>query len=354
MSYDPDLDPIIDAINETLENHNDALSNLTVATAALLGRIEALEADTHSHDGDPVPKPPATDAAAIVRQRFGTYPGAGQYADAGFNRMAALLGRDINYADANMGIATWGDATSSTWGLFEASWAAFRARPDVTCCITIGLQVKEGTRDLWEVADGQHDNTYRTILERMATYGHGDAILRIGHEPGVGYPWSLKAFDGNTVQRDYYIDAFRHVTELARSISPDFLIDYQGNGPWNKIPAGMDWDAPTGDWGYPGDEWVDIIGVDVYDKPTADTVARLEYNVDLARRHGKPWSIPEWGLWSEANGGNGDNPAFIQTIYDFCLANADDLAYHCYFDGISESRLDQYPNSAALLKELYS
>jgi len=85
---------------------------------------------------------------------------------------------------------------------------------------------------------------------------------------------------------------------------------------------------------YPGDDVVDIIGMDSYDQPPARTFDEqvnepygLQKHVDFAAEHGKPISFPEWGLFR-----NGDNPRYMrrmlewierhrpvyQTITDYC------------------------------------
>lgn len=70
---------------------------------------------------------------------------------------------------------------------------------------------------------------------------------------------------------------------------------------------------------YPGDDTVDIIGMDSYDQPTGmsfDQQVRepygLQAHVDFAKAHGKPISYPEWGLFR-----NGDNPEYMRRMLDW-------------------------------------
>jgi hypothetical protein len=67
---------------------------------------------------------------------------------------------------------------------------------------------------------------------------------------------------------------------------------------------------------YPGDDTVDIIGMDSYDQPTGlsfDEQVKepygLQAQVDFAKAHGKPISYPEWGLFR-----NGDNSAYMRSM----------------------------------------
>ena len=126
---------------------------------------------------------------------------------------------------------------------------------------------------------------------------------------------------------------------------------------------------------YPGDAYVDIIGLDVYDKgiPVAWNSAtkswvdpdrrvelgrctNLRFQRDFAIAHGKQVSYPEWGL-SGVNatddlGVGGDNPTFIQGMYDWMnglpASGPGSLAYHSYFN---EDAVDGTTASTPLLPE---
>jgi hypothetical protein len=64
---------------------------------------------------------------------------------------------------------------------------------------------------------------------------------------------------------------------------------------------------------YPGARFVDVEGADIYDERLADTAPwqGLEALSALARAHGKPFSVPEWGLSAV------DDPAFVQHMCTF-------------------------------------
>jgi len=85
---------------------------------------------------------------------------------------------------------------------------------------------------------------------------------------------------------------------------------------------------------YPGDDFVDIVGMDSYDQPHGmsfdEEVSEpygLKFHVDFARAHHKPISYPEWGLYR-----NGDDVTYMlrmlawmdehkplyNTITDYC------------------------------------
>jgi hypothetical protein len=67
---------------------------------------------------------------------------------------------------------------------------------------------------------------------------------------------------------------------------------------------------------YPGDDMVDIVGMDSYDQPAGVSFDEqvtepygLQQQVDFAKAHGKPVSYPEWGLFR-----NGDNADYMRRM----------------------------------------
>ena len=110
---------------------------------------------------------------------------------------------------------------------------------------------------------------------------------------------------------------------------------------------------------YPGDDVVDYIGLDLYDVSWAggtypypvpcDDACRLDHQkkawasfqapalanfLKFSKLHGKPLSVPEWGLIDNKPGlpGGGDNPYYIGRMLDFILNPDNNVAYASYFD----------------------
>ena len=67
-------------------------------------------------------------------------------------------------------------------------------------------------------------------------------------------PWSS---NGNQA---LWAGAFRHVVDVFRSVSPAFRFDWNGTGKYFVAH-----DAPSS---YPGDAYVDVVGLDQYDMDT--------------------------------------------------------------------------------------
>ena len=125
------------------------------------------------------------------------------------------------------------------------------------------------------------------------------------------------------------------------------------------------------DRAYPGDAYVDYVGADVYDNSWIadyrDPVARwkdfvtqpygLQWQSDFATAHGKPMTFPEWGLSTRSDGhGGGDDPYFIQQMYDWISTH--DVAHADYFeydapDGRHSLMNGQFPNAAAKFQALF-
>jgi hypothetical protein len=90
---------------------------------------------------------------------------------------------------------------------------------------------------------------------------------------------------------------------------------------------------------------------------------------NFAQSHGKPLSIPEWGVNDAATMGGGDNTYYVQQMLTFIFDPANNVGYHSYFDvqaGDGHHQLSnvdsrdgntfqtEFPNAAALFKSHYA
>jgi hypothetical protein len=259
-----------------------AVSFLTVLAAGLsisnLGRFEVAFSQTASN--------PALTG-------LGVYPGFGADGVQKLGSIESFMGKKILFADLNLGHQTWSDFGGSSWGNYVDT-GSFNTRSDVTTALTVPLRVSTVggetnvsggaariRSDLFAVASGAHDDKYVTLGNRLVSNGHAHTIIRLGHEQDISYyPWSMR--NGN---EDAYIAAFRHVVGVLRGIpGNNFKFDYQGNGaPFyaNYTSSRTGITQPYGDAAYPGNDVVDIIGVDVYNRTSwANTKTNLDYTLD--------------------------------------------------------------------------
>jgi hypothetical protein len=231
-------------------------------------------------------------------------------------------------------------------------------------------------------ARGDYNAHFQRLAEHLVHFGLADSILRLGWEFNGGwYTWRASGeaadFAGYWRQIVGAMRAVKGAEELRFCFNPALG--------WLQFPAEQAW---------PGDESVDYVGLDVYDESwakdtyplpadasAADTAARRErawnevlYNGnhglafwrDFALRHGKPFSVPEWGVSKRADGHGGlDNPGFIEHMHAFLVDPANKVAFHSYFDvqagdghhqlspGKSGAEKSDFPLSAARFKALF-
>jgi hypothetical protein len=206
-------------------------------------------------------------------------------------------------------------------------------------------------------ARGAYDNHWRNFGQRLVSAGCPDAIVRLGWEfNGRFYPW---AAGGKEAQFAAY---WRRIVNVLRSVDGEqFLFD------WCPLAGNTNADVAAA---YPGDAYVDIIGIDSYDtskvsasNPSArwsDTVNRpygLAWQVDFAKAHGKRMSLPEWGISERASDdlGGGDNPYYIARMWEWF--NAKGYLYAAYFevdakDASHRLMTTQFPDASAELRRL--
>ncbi len=104
---------------------------------------------------------------------------------------------------------------------------------------------------------------------------------------------------------------------------------------------------------YPGDEYVDWVGQTTYNGTWNATMEQRfkwldAFYQEFSVKRGKPYMMGEWGLEPKANGGFGDNPAYIDEIFKWTKAHkkVKALVYFSVNDSKGDYRLSSYPNSA--------
>ncbi|CCG01380.1 glycoside hydrolase family 26 protein [Blastococcus saxobsidens] len=231
-----------------------------------------------------------------------------------------------------------------------------------------GVSIQEG-------ADGEYDEYFRTLAETLVAHGHEDAILRLGWEFNIdGWRWS-------TEDEEAWIEYWRRIVTTMREVEgQEFLFDWTVNN-----GAGNDYDAVEY---YPGDEYVDFVGVDAYDVSGArgtypipeDCLGEcaeerrerawevqiygsdrgLEFWSDFAAERGKQMSLPEWGVWDRTDDlGGGDNPHYIEQMAEFIEDPDNRVGYHSYFESTNDGgthrlwQSDRFPEARERYLELF-
>jgi hypothetical protein len=239
---------------------------------------------------------------------------------------------------------TGSDTIESSAGYITNTWSSAN-RPDRNMLFSIPIATNQDT-SLVNVAAGLYDARYRSVAHIIAA-PYPKAIIRLGWEFNGGwYPW---AANGRILD---YIHAFRRISQIFKAVAKGFTIDWCPNLGSNDFPA---------ENAYPGDDVVDVIGMDAYDGNIlniSDPVKRwpvfrdqdhgLTWHAQFAGKHKKPMSYPEWATGE----GAGDNPYFIYSMYSWMTSN--NVAYASYWDSdlTFQGQLSQgqYPQAAAEYK----
>jgi hypothetical protein len=268
-------------------------------------------------------------------------------------------GRPCKVAQTYTDRTSWAAMTSGT------SWTfTFFENFDGALVISQGLLPTGGEGDLAGCAAGDYDAYWRAFGSLMVRYGRGDSVLRLGWEFNEStMPW--RATDTQA-----WIACYRNAADNIRATDPAVLLDWTING--HGTPDGLCGGLSTNC--YPGDGYVDIVGTDNYDHypwsasqaqfdRTAAAPEGLTWLYDFARRHGKPFSVGEWGVVPTGDAGR-ENPEFVRWMHAWFATHAPDLAYEAYFSncdagGVQSSlfRTDaeclRNPRSAAVYRSLF-
>lgn len=194
-------------------------------------------------------------------------------------------------------------------------------------------------------AAGQFASHWRALGARLVGDGLSHAILRLGWESsGDYYVWS--AIHAEAAYAGY----FRSIVTAMRGV-PGAHFRFDWNTGLGRMADGR---PPTA--AYPGDRYVDFVGLDIYDSngavyPASGPIpataqARewaditggsygLDWFVDFARQHGKQLLFGEWGLMQEGSQrGGGDDPSFIIHMHDFLYRSGAPVFAALYFNEV--------------------
>ncbi len=237
----------------------------------------------------------------------------------------------------------------------DAHWADWVGEhPGRQLIITQSMVPFDAPSDWRHIGAGGGYNRYAAVLARqLVVAGLGHSVIRLGAE--ANDPESRGNSIGNSQAE--HSDWARYWTQIVTTMravpGAHFTFDWSINEGYQNLPL-TDW--------YPGNSVVNIIGIDAYDSGisgsyvTADARwLALYYEPDgiaavaaFARAHGKPLSIPEWGLVPTTNGGAGDDAAYVAGIASVMASNK--AAYESYFYHPGLSGLLMLPQAPRALK----
>lgn len=213
---------------------------------------------------------------------------------AAYTAFEGWLGSGADGVHGVVGGANWKDFTSSAQWMVDKVWNTI----DDQVFWSVPLIVDDGKATLAAAADHDYDAYYLSVARTLAASRAGDdgpIYIRTGWEfNGDWFPWSAAGKEAD------FIGAYRAFVDAFRSVSDRFAFEWNVNesyGPMDPAKA------------YPGDDYVDIIGMDFYwdtrwnssnpDQAWASMVNRpygLAWLEDFAAEHGKPTAYSEWGV----------------------------------------------------------
>jgi hypothetical protein len=190
-------------------------------------------------------------------------------------------------------------------------------------------------------AAGDYDTHFTELATYLDSRNITEPIFRLGWEfNGNWMKWQC----GNATDAGNFATYYARIVSAIRAVLPGAQFEW-------CINCGNvgNFASSNTELGYPGDAYVDYIGMDIYDQAgslIADHAARLadiknrKHGLSWVRRfardHGKPLVLPEWGLsyapttGSGGNWGGGDNSYFIREMFDFIGRH--DCAYAHYWN----------------------
>jgi len=270
-----------------------------------------------------------------------TSPGVGVYLgnDQTLTEWENWFGRSVDYYSFTLFRDSWADYRIENWPLEIDIQSIVSDRQPI---VTFSMFPKGA--DLVQVAAGEFTEKYRQLAVDMIDNGLSDAHLRFGAE--FNGNWS----PGTAVSRpELFVDAWKEIVSTMRSVSKSAF-----NFVWAPDIYRRQLDPLKA---YPGDEWVNEVGLTFYDKGACypypdqchgDCLRRhrsctwkqllegrganfgLNFWAEFAREHGKPLVFPEYGVMARdwPTPGGGDNPRFFRNFNRWMTENEDVVGWH--------------------------
>jgi len=327
------------------------------------------------------------DLAAQMEKRLGVSAVSGNVGR--IQRWKAFTGQEPGYIEDTIPSHNWDNLTDSGLKYFMNSHARVPQKERFEIGLPMfptetdsGKPYSEDESRWSRAAAGEFNKHFRSIAKSLVDRGFGSSCIRLGWElNGNWFPWGIDT--GDPAKRGerarYFREAWRQIHKTmmeVRGASFQWV--------WN---VGIGYEPDNFDFtlAWPGDHWVDFVSVDFYDTqgeyywtwwndpnnrwpldtlrdwawkanvegihtsletglPSGITRRGMQFYRDFATKHGRRFVISEWGIWGrdiikslnpttyvQCNGpwGSGDNPDFIQRIYDWIKAN--DVHAAAYF-----------------------
>ncbi|MFI8945202.1 glycoside hydrolase family 26 protein [Streptomyces sp. NPDC053750] len=289
---------------------------VAVSAALAAGHATGVEVVSVADPRPAVPTPSTTSSATTPVPReetpaFGAFLRSDAHGVARMEQLSRWLGgAELRVGHTYLPGNRWSDIEGDIH--FLEAWADWRnEKDDRMLVLNVPLQERneEGVPDrevrqlLRRGAAGEFDHHFRALAERLVRLKVPDTVLVLGWEMN-GTTYTHRCGPDPEAWKKYWK---RIVTTMRAVPGQKFRFDFTPSRGQDAVP----WTEC-----YPGDDVVDIVGMDSYDQPAGLSFDRqvsepygLQAQVDFAKAHGKPISYPEWGLFR-----NGDNPEYMRRM----------------------------------------
>jgi hypothetical protein len=188
-------------------------------------------------------------------------------------------------------------------------------------------------------ASGAFNSYYVTLAQTLVAGGEGNAYLRLGWE----FDGSWMAWNATTPSAEAsFAGYFQQIVTAMRSVAGE-----QFRFVWNPDAGAFTQSGYSVAAAYPGNAYVDVIGLDAYDQSWAvpqtasnawnsTTLPSLAAAQRFAGSNGKPLAFSEWGVAIRSDGhGLGDDPWYVNQMVAWMENPANNVTYESYFDANS-------------------
>ncbi len=269
--------------------------------------------------------------------KFGVYLGAGCTGTARLPAYQQWLKRDV---DQMIEFVSW-DVLKATGAWAIKCWDTAGQKSMV---YSLPMLPPSRSAKLADGASGKFDELFAKYAALLVKWGYGGSVIRIGWEFNANW----YAWDASKDPQSWVTYWRRIVSVMRKTPGASFTYD------WCPAAASKGFDAAKA---YPGDDYVDIVGLDFYnmpvgndDSPEGRWDARmnmqhgLKWQRDFAKSRGKPLSMPEWGTGVHKKwGGPDDDPYFIDHMAAWIADSP--VVYHNYWEYWSKEFDTQLANN---------
>ena len=266
-----------------------------------------------------------TVAGAATVSTFGVYGGETPVAE---QALAQSMGNRPEYAMAFLGGSSFQQMENPSWYISQFQGSGY------SMIWGVPILPSSGNYSLATGTTGAYNQYFMTLAKGLVAGHQGSSIIRLGWEfNGTGFPWAASG------QANNFVAYWRQIVTAMRSVAgANFKFEWNPN-------SGISTAGNLANY-YPGNSYVDLIGLDVYDISWSSypgaaaeftTIETEPYGLDwlasFAAQQGKPITLPEWGIgWGDSNKGapvsdpgtetsGGDNPTFINDMAGWITAN---------------------------------